>query len=90
MSKMVTSAPSMRMRLAEFESDGATAQHDQVLHPLCDIEDGFVGEIRHFVETRDRGHERRTTRGDHEPARPHEDASRPLACLCRGNLLAPG
>src|SRR5262249_30327736 len=59
--------------LRELEADGARADDDQVLRPRGEIEHGFVGEVRHRVEPRDRRKRRRGAGRDNEaPRRDHD------------------
>ena len=60
------------MGLAELDADGTAAQDDQVLHPVADVKNGLVGEIRHLVETGNRRDHRRGTGGDDEAPRAHK------------------
>ncbi len=57
------------VRLGHFHTDRPAADDDQVLRRLPQVEQGFIGQIRHRVETGDRRHGRTRPGGDDEPPR---------------------
>ncbi|MDP1910493.1 MAG: hypothetical protein Q8K85_19505, partial [Hyphomicrobium sp.] len=54
-------------RLRHFQTDRSTADDQQMLRPLRQIENGLIGEIRPLVETIDRRRRRHRSGRDHEP-----------------------
>ena len=54
------------MGLGQFNTDGATANNDQVVRRLSAVENGLVGQIRHSLDAGDRRHHGAAAGGDHE------------------------
>ena len=62
-------------RLAQFDPDRAASQHDQPARPLCQFEDGFIGQIGRGLEPGDRRDGRARPRGDDDLARLHPNVA---------------